>query len=214
MTPAATPPPRAQSWGGLILLAALAAVVLWLVFAWPVGNFWLKITVGNAVLAALSLILRPPAPGEFRVRASDVAWGLGSAAALWLLFWLGKIVATAVFPFAASQISGIYHQGEGTPLGLVALVLFLLTGPCEELFWRRFMQKGLQQRLGPGRGWLLAYALYAGAHLASANFMLIGAAAVAGAFWGLMYWRLGRIMPLVISHAVWSSVIFVILPIP
>jgi len=214
MSPRHIAPPRAQSWVALILLAALAAVLLWLAFAWPVGNFWLKTTLAYALLAGLSLVLRPPAPGEFRVRASDVAWGLGSAAALWLLFWLGKIVATAVSPFAAGQISGIYGQGGGAPQGLAALVLFLFTGPCEELFWRRYMQKGLQARLGPGRGWLIACALYAGVHLASANFMLIGAAAVAGAFWGLMYWRLGRIMPLVISHTVWSVVIFLILPIP
>jgi len=205
---------RRQSWGALILLLALAAGLVGLTFAWSWGNFWLKITASNLALSLLSLILRPLAPGELRFRAADLAWGLGSAAALWLLFWLGKAVSTAIFPFASGQIGGIYHQGAGTPLWLVALILFLLTAPCEELFWRRYVQKGLQERLGGGWGWLVACALFAGVHLPSMNFMLMGAAAVAGAFWGLMYWKLGRVPPVLLSHAVWSPVIFVILPIP
>lgn len=214
MPPSDATRPRSQSWGTLILLMALAVLLFGLTFGWAWGNFWLKITISAVSLTVLSLLVRPPAPGELRFKASDVAWGLASAVALWLLFWLGKTISTAIFPFAGGQIGGIYDKGAGTPLWLIALILFFLTGPSEELFWRRYLQGSLQERLGGLKGWLAACALYAGVHLVSANFMLIGAAAVAGAFWGLLYWKLGRVPPIIISHAVWSSVIFAILPIP
>jgi membrane protease YdiL (CAAX protease family) len=42
--------------------------------------------------------------------------------------------------------------------------------------------------------------------------MLVGAAAVAGAFWGAMYARLGRLAPVIVSHALWSAVIFAVFP--
>jgi len=42
--------------------------------------------------------------------------------------------------------------------------------------------------------------------------MLIGAAAVAGAFWGAMYWRFKNLAMVIISHSIWSAVIFAVLP--
>ncbi|MBF0529430.1 MAG: CPBP family intramembrane metalloprotease, partial [Deltaproteobacteria bacterium] len=77
-----------------------------------------------------------------------------------------------------------------------------------------FLQDQLISRFGGFKGWLLATACYAGVHIWSFNFMLIGAAGVAGAFWGLVYWRLGRLAPVIISHALWSTFIFAVLPIP
>ena len=193
---------------------ALAALFWALVFAWGWGNFWGKISLAVLILVGLSFWLRPPTRGELVPTARDWAWGLGAAAALWLLFWLGKAISQLLFPFAEAQVAGIYAQGAGTPAWLVVLVLLFITGPGEELFWRRYVQWGLMRRLGPGRGWLLACLLYAGVHLPSGNFMLIGAAGVAGAFWGLLYWKLGRIAPVALCHIVWSAVIFVLLPVP
>jgi membrane protease YdiL (CAAX protease family) len=42
--------------------------------------------------------------------------------------------------------------------------------------------------------------------------MLVGAAAVAGAFWGAIYARTGRLAPVIVSHSLWSTVIFAVLP--
>ena len=94
----------------------------------------------------------------------------------------------------------------------IALLLFFVTGPSEELYWRGYLQKNLMMRFGQWQGWLLATAIYAAVHIWSFNFMLIGAAAVAGAFWGAMYWRLKNLAPVIISHSVWSAVIFAVFP--
>jgi len=61
---------------------------------------------------------------------------------------------------------------------------------------------------------LIATAIYAGVHIWSLNFMLIGAAAVAGAFWGLLYLRWKSLAPVIISHAIWSAFVFAVVPVP
>ncbi len=95
---------------------------------------------------------------------------------------------------------------------LIALLLFFITGPAEELYWRGYLQKSLMARFGRWQGWLLATVIYAAVHIWSFNFMLIGAAFVAGAFWGAMYMRLKNLAPVIISHSVWSMVIFAVFP--
>ena len=59
----------------------------------------------------------------------------------------------------------------------------------------------------------MATGIYAGVHVFSGNVMLTLAALVAGAFWGGLYlWR-KDLASLIVSHSVWSAVIFAILPI-
>ncbi|MDY6792532.1 MAG: CPBP family intramembrane glutamic endopeptidase [Thermodesulfobacteriota bacterium] len=194
---------------GTVLLAA----VLWFVtFYLTWASFWIKISLSAAALAILSLLLQPSPKRRIRIDVRAVILGLVSAAILYLIFWTGKAVASVILPFSVEQIGGIYHKGAGTPMWVIALLLFLVTGPSEELYWRGYLQKNLMLRFGQWQGWLLATAVYAGVHIWSFNFMLIGAAAVAGAFWGAMYWRLKNLGPVVISHSVWSVVIFAVFP--
>ena len=194
--------------GSVLLAALLWFVVFYLTWA----SFWIKISFSAATLAILSLILQPGRKERIRIDARAVALGLASAAILYFIFWTGKAVAEVIFPFSGGQIGGIYDKGAGTPLWLIALLLFFVTGPSEELYWRGYLQKNLMMRYGQWQGWLMATAIYAAVHIWSFNFMLIGAAAVAGAFWGAMYWRLKNLTPVIISHSVWSAVIFAVFP--
>lgn len=192
----------------------LAAAFWFLTFYLQWGVFWFKISVFALILTGLSVWLQPIRQLPFSLNWRSVLLGIGSAVVLYLVFWTGKAAATAMLPFAADQIGAVYGKGEGTSMAVIALLLFFVTSPCEELYWRGFLQRQLSARFGEGKGWLLATALYAGVHIWSFNFMLIGAAAVAGAFWGLMYWRLKDMTALIISHAVWSTVVFAVWPIP
>lgn len=66
---------------------------------------------------------------------------------------------------------------------------------------------------GNVRGYLAATAVYAGVHVFSGNPVLIVAALLAGAFWGALYvWRRDLLL-LIVSHSVWSAVIFAVAPI-
>jgi hypothetical protein len=186
---------------------------LWVwAFAVPAGNFWVKISLSAATLACLALLLRNDLRSELRFDGRAVLPGLAAAAALYVLFAAGRFLSLQWFGFAGAQIGAIYHKGAGTPGPVIALLLFFVTGPSEEIFWRGYLQRGLQERFGGWAGYALATALYAGVHVCSLNFMLTGAAAVAGAFWGAFYWRTGNLFAAVISHSVWSAVIFAFLP--
>ncbi|MFP3913022.1 MAG: CPBP family intramembrane glutamic endopeptidase [Desulfobacteraceae bacterium] len=203
---------RDPGWRGLLFLTALA-LGLWVwAFAVPMGNFWVKISLSAAVLATLSFLLKRDLSPSFPFDIRDLILGLCAAGVLYLIFMIGRTVSLYLFGFARAQIGGIYAKGAGTPSWVIALLLFFITGPSEEIFWRGFLQKGFQEKLGNGKGYFLATALYAGVHICSMNFILVGAAAVAGAFWGALYWRTHSLAVVIISHSVWSTVIFTTFP--
>lgn len=193
---------------------ALAGVLWFVTFYSTWSTFWVKITFSALTLAVLSLRLHPQRKEQLRFDGRALLLGIASAIILYLIFWAGKTVSTAIFPFADRQIDGIYGKGEGMPGWVIFLLLLFITGPCEELYWRGYLQARLMERFGEWRGWLLATLIYAGVHVWSFNFILIGAAAVAGAFWGAMFWRFGNLAPVIVSHALWSAFIFTVLPVP
>ncbi len=196
----------------LIATVALATVLWFVTFYLTWASFWIKISFSAAILAILALCLQPQRAGRFGFDWRAVVIGLLSAAVLYGIFWVGKQISTLLLSFSGPQIGGIYQKGAGTPMGMIALLLFFITGPCEEIYWRGYLQRNLMDRFGSRPGWVLATVIYAGVHIWSFNFMLIGAAAVAGAFWGALYWRLGTLAPVIVSHSVWSTVIFAVFP--
>jgi membrane protease YdiL (CAAX protease family) len=197
----------------LVATVLLAALLWFVTFYLTVATFWIKISFSAAILALLSLWLQSNRIEHLKFNAAAVMLGLVSAAALYLIFWIGDAAATLMLSFAGQQIKGVYDKGAGTPMWVIALLLFFITGPAEEFYWRGYLQKNLMVRFGDFRGWLLATVIYAGVHIWSFNFMLIGAAFVAGGFWGAMYWRFKNLAPVIISHSIWSTVIFAVLPI-
>ncbi len=196
-----------------VVLTVVLACVLWFVtFYLSWATFWIKISVSAATLAILSLWIQPHRKHQFQFNKTAILLGLASAGLLYVIFWLGKTISSTIVPFSAAQINGIYEKGVGTHTGIIACLLFFITGPCEEIYWRGFLQKNLAVRFGPWQGWLLATVIYAGVHIWSFNLMLIGAAGVAGAFWGAMFWRYKNLAPVIISHSVWSTMIFAVFP--
>lgn len=191
------------------------AVVLWFgTFYLEWGVFWFKISASSLVLAILSFFLQPSAHLRFTLDWKSLGIGLLSAAILYIIFWAGKTVSTAILPFAQEQIADVYAKGDGTSSWIIILLLFFVTGPCEEIYWRGYLQRQLMLRFGGTAGWLAAVLLYAGVHLSSGNLMLTAAAGVVGAYWGAMYWLFKDISPVIISHAIWSTFIFAVMPIP
>jgi hypothetical protein len=195
-------------WSTIIL-----AFGLWFVTFYLGGlNFWIKISFSAATLAALSVWAHTLRDNRLTFDRTAIFQGLIAAVVLYIIFWAGQTVSSYIFPFASHQVSAIYGKGAGfSPLSIFFLLL-LVTGPCEEIFWRGFLQRNLMSRYGEFPGWILATAIYTGVHIWSFNFMLIGAAAVAGAFWGLLYMKLKRLDTLIICHSLWSACIFAIVP--
>lgn len=193
--------------GGAILLASACWAFT---FGWPGGNFWLKIGISVLIVFAYSLRFQKP----------DLSWqqrsfllGISSAAVLYLVFLSGYQLSPYLLPGSRAGVQDIYDLGEGTDRLLIFLLLFFITGPGEEIFWRGFLQFRLMQRWGKFPGYFLATAIYSGVHVFSMNLMLILAALVAGAFWGALYlWKRDLFLQ-IISHSFWSAFIFAVVPI-
>ena len=196
-----------------VAFTVVLACVLWFVtFYLSWATFWIKISFSAATLAILSLWLQPHRKDHLQFDKTAIFIGLVSAFLLYMIFGFGRTISNALMPFATGQINGIYGKGAGTHTAIIACSLFFITGPCEEIYWRGYLQNNLAGRFGRWQGWLLATFIYAGVHIWSLNFMLIGAAGAAGAFWGAMFWRFKNLVPVIISHSVWSTVIFAVFP--
>lgn len=203
-----------------ILLPIAIAALLWAVMfsPWtaPHVNFWLTMSVAGVVLTTLSLALSPDLLGVLKstFSAKHIALGVALAALLWCVFWVGDKVACWMFPFAEGEIGSIYSMKDGTSPWLIGPLLLLVIGPAEEIFWRGFVQRQFSLKMNPTWAFVLTTAIYALVHIWAGNFMLVVAAAVVGGVWGLLYrlWPKG-LWTLIISHAVWDVVVFLVFPI-
>ena len=210
---------------GLLLIAALimdkvvcpviAGAVLLACLGWGItfglaGHFWLKIGLSVIVVVAYSFIWQRP---NLSFRSTSVILGVASAALLYLVFLLGNAIAPIIVHEAPSQVGGIYGLGTGTNRILVALLLLFITGPGEEIFWRGFLQSRMQDRWGTYRATLPRPPSTPVSTSFPATSILVLAALVAGAFWGALYlWRRDMAL-LIVSHSLWSAVIFAVAPV-
>jgi len=193
-------------WGAVFLPIACWAFT----FGWSGGNFWFKIGASVLLVLAYSLYWQRP---KISLRFSSFFLGLLSAAVLYFLFFLGNFVSPYFIAGAQGQVGGIYSLGEGSNKVLVFLLLLLVTGPGEEIFWRGFLQGQLMKRIGSFRGYLLTTAFYAGVHVFSGNLILVLAALIAGAFWGGLYLWKRDLFVQITSHSLWSAFIFTVVPV-
>ncbi len=197
-----------------LALSLPLAVGLWgWTFGLSAGNFWGKIAVSAAVLALISLWAMGERRGQlFRVRRGHLALGLGSAVVLYGLFWVGKALLTALLPFAGAEIAQVYAKRSELSPAAIALLLLFVTGPAEEIYWRGLVQRALMRRIGPMVGLFLAASLYALVHIWAGNVTLMLAAFVAGLVWGWIFLVERSLVPVIVSHALWSVLIFVVAP--
>jgi membrane protease YdiL (CAAX protease family) len=193
-------------WGAFLLASTCWAIT----FGWAGGNFWAKIGLSVTAVFLYSLFWqRPKIPLQLR----SFLLGLLSAVILYLIFLLGHRVAPYILSGSNAQVEGIYSLGAGTNRVLIFLLLFFITSPGEEIFWRGFLQDRLMRKWGTLSGYLITTTIYALVHVFSFNLVLILAALVAGAFWGLLYlWRRDLLIQIT-SHSFWSAVIFAVAPI-
>ncbi|MEO5952872.1 MAG: CPBP family intramembrane glutamic endopeptidase [Chloroflexia bacterium] len=193
--------------GGL----AAAYTAFALTFRGPRTQFWNRMTATGLTLGSLSLASRPELR-KTRIGPKEVALGLGSAGVLYVIFQIGDRLARVIMPNGAAEIEDIYKlQHLGSKKDLAARLTTII-GPAEELFWRGVVQGTLMDALGKPLGTVLGTAAYGGAHLVTGNFTLIGAASIAGGYWGSLYAAGMPMGALIVSHSVWDVYTFLIAP--
>ncbi|MBW1867320.1 MAG: CPBP family intramembrane metalloprotease [Deltaproteobacteria bacterium] len=202
----------------MTLLATAVFVPLFITRGIGPFDFWWWMSANITLLLFLAALLDK----DGRADISDdigkdllfkIGCGLLSALGLYIVFMGGNIVSRAVFPFAGRGIEDVYAFKTGASHIRILLLMTLLIGPGEELFWRGFLQRRFQSHQGPFKGYLLATAVYTLIHAGSGNLMLVLAAGICGLFWGYLYLRTGSIIINVVSHTAWDIAIFLLLPV-
>ncbi len=190
---------------------ALAYVFFALTFRGPRSRFWQRMTWTGLTFGSLSLIAEPKLR-RVRFGPREVALGLGSAGILYIIFQIGDRLTRLLLPKGDTEIGAIYGLEKLRPRKELAARLAFIIGPAEELFWRGLVQAQLIEQFGLLRGYVMGTAAYGGAHLVTGNLTLIGAATVAGAFWGGLAVLGVPLEALMISHSFWDVFIFLIAP--
>ncbi len=182
-----------------------------------VFDFWWWMAANAAVLLTLTAVCDPVWRREIAMDLREcllqkIGLGVLSAAVLYGVFFAGNIAARTMFSSGAQGIDAIYGFKQGASVARISLLIVLLIGPGEELFWRGFVQRRLAAHRGRWVGMVVACALYTLMHLGSLNPMLILAAVVCGAVWGLLYLRFRSLALNVVSHVLWDAAVFLIFP--
>ncbi len=211
-----------------IILSIISALLCWTYMFCPVVPkalpFWHMMVGAAILLSILSFVFGwdiwkqrwQNRIGGLKYIIGQILLGIALAIILWGIFWLGDKLSQWMFPsFARTQVNCIYSIKDGFNPHMVGLLLLLLIGPAEEIFWRGYVQEKLQRSFS--KTWIgavVGIALYTAIHIPSCNFMLIVAAGVCGVVWGGLYWWKPQWFPaLLLSHAVWDAAVFVWFPI-
>jgi uncharacterized protein len=182
--------------------------------------FWVALGVPYLALAALALyrlwddgtlldVLKP--------RAGDVSLGVLSALVLLAASWGGRAVLAPAESPRLGWLIRVYAQiGDSdvvqkSPVYTAALLGIVV---CEELVWRSMVQGELTQRFGTRRGWPIAALCYGFTALptlytlrvpfAGYNPLLVTAAVGCGLVWSFLASIKGRLLPVMIAHAVFT----------
>jgi membrane protease YdiL (CAAX protease family) len=195
--------------GFLIVVASMVAL-----FTVPQGYFIAATFVSMTCMIAVTYLLTRYR-GLFRPRPATIALGLATAAALYLIFYLGNLGLTTLHPFGigAASENSIYSliASPSNPLYLQMGVLgFDALG--YESFFRGVLQTRLEPRAGVGSVFLIAL-IDALLHIVTLNPLWVVTTFIADSVWGLTYNYSKDLTSSITSHFVWDLVIFVLLPI-
>jgi hypothetical protein len=214
---AARPGLHRQLIGAAGALAAVLFIALFRLGRLGPLDFWAWMALNIVIVVAAGFVI----DGGYAERIRQdlgagllrkLALGVASAAVLYAVFAVGRVVALRIFPFAGAGIGHVYALRAGVPVLRIVLLLLFVIGPGEELFWRGFFQERTGATTSRPYGFALTALLYTAIHMASGNIMLVLAAAVCGVFWGWLYLRFRSPILNIVSHTLWDLLVFVIFP--
>lgn len=170
-------------------------------------DFWIKLSASSLILLTIALTRWRKVKLKFTL--PGVAIGMMSAVLLYLLFWAGYQVMSAV-PGFTSTISSVYSLSSGAPRTVIAALLLFPIGPAEEFYWRGFIQRYLKGLTTPTRAVVVTSLIYASIHIVTLNPSLLLVALIGGLVWGFIYDRYGNLFPVLVSHILFDELIFVL----
>lgn len=177
---------------------------------------WLGLALpyaGLALLAGLRLRRKGLARPLFRFRPGDPSLGFALAVVMLLSAWALSRLLLPLDSVGHAWLLRLFLLAGEASNGAV-LVCFLAIAACDEIVWRGWIQTELSSRFGVRRGWVVAAACYAAAHLptlatlrdpaAGSNPLIVLTTLGCGLCWGFLRERTGRVVPGILSHAAFT----------
>jgi len=184
------------------------------------GTFWITLVGAYAIVGGLAVyrmwddgtlldVLKP--------RWGDLSVGALIAGVLMVASWAARAVLAPAGTPRQAWVLRIYLQlgdAEGVQRSALLTVAVLLLPVLDELAWRGLVLPLVAERVGTRRAWPLATLLYALCAVptlfaladpeAGPNPLLVIAAVGCGLFWSFTAQMMGRLPPVMISHAAFS----------
>jgi membrane protease YdiL (CAAX protease family) len=207
--PVELPRPARPGWALPAALVAMAVV-------YPAA-FWFRVVPFWSAMVAFSAFSwwaawHPYLWARLRPSRRLVAMGVLSGLGLYLVFAAGALVvrATPLWPY----VQGVAELTRtAAPQGLAALVIVFGTSPSEEVLWRGAVFARMTRRYGAGwRPVIATTAWYAAFVALSGRVVLPLAALVCGAVWARQRQVTGSLVPGLVSHILWSLLMFLYVP--
>lgn len=175
------------------------------------GDVWTSLLAAGVLLGAGSWAL----PGVRRLcRPSPARLLLGAGLGL-LQFGVTKALIAglaAVWPGweSMARVLTTWKGGHGPAFLGTTLVVIVA---AEELLWRGAVTRFLAERAGRAAGILGGALLFAGAHVAAGNPLLVAAALACGAFWGWLAEAFDDLSVPFAAHLVWDVLLLFAFPV-
>lgn len=197
----------------LVVAVALAVGATLLGFSLatrPGDALFYPLTLGVAIVWVVGAGLSGPLHLGYRQSGETLRRPILVPVVLGLLagavFIVGALIVREIGPLRDVVAHVLAHARRGN-LALVA-VLALLNGAAEEVFFRG----ALYAAIGRRHQVLVSTAIYALVTIATGNAMLVFAAVVMGAVWGMQRRATGGILAPLLTHVTWSAVMVLALP--
>ena len=190
-------------------LFGLSVLLLTLAFRGPLDP-WKGMTIAMSVLLAVSLPLKA-VRRRLMPTVRRAGLGLAGAALLYGLTRVGVLVLQAAWPAWSDHAKQMTSWKNGYSTTFLGITLVLIVA-AEEIFWRGVVARFCMQRFGVAFGILAGAILYALAHAATLNPLLLAAALGCGVFWGLLSALTDDLTAPIVSHLVWDVMVMFVTP--
>ncbi|RFB18115.1 CPBP family intramembrane metalloprotease [Bacillus sp. HNG] len=173
--------------------------------------FWVMFTISFFLLSIAAIRY-----GKFDTKTisiSNTAIAILSGLLMYGLFFTGKIGSELVFPNVLTDVADLYMKVQ-PQLTWHYVVLFLIIIPGEELFWRGYIQKKVENHFeNKLLVIVISSLLYMSANMYTFNPLFLLATFAGGVVWGTLYMWNRNILLTILSHLVFNLFFLVLYPI-
>lgn len=189
----------------IFAVTALTAVFLagpgpWTGMSWVMG------------IALAGSLLIPAARRRFKPSFFRVVLGLCAGLVLLGITHVMAAVFAVVWPEWSEGARMLYAWSRGHSPVFLASTLVLVVA-AEEVLWRGVVARFLMERSGKAVGIVAGAAVYALAHWAAWNPLLLVAALGCGLFWGWLYTATDDLVAPTVSHLLWDVLLLFVFPV-